>query len=212
MKSIIPIFALCLASNLGQTQVKKDPPINFETLVGIKRSNSALTMNKTIEGNFRFSNITSVAAFYDKDKGATELVSVNSVGYQIHKNIGVYTGIQYHYSKGFMPHIAVSFAHATPDFLIAITPYFNFMPFYGLETIGVMEYKPKIGNNTRLFTRVQAFYGHNFEAKSWAREMLYFRAGLSIKQFTFGLASQFDYYVVGNKQILDYGPFLRMAL
>ncbi|HTO14486.1 MAG TPA: hypothetical protein VLZ83_01895 [Edaphocola sp.] len=212
MKKVVSIALFALLSSSANAQAKRDIPVNLETIVGIIRSNTSLTLNKRIQGKFRYMNITSLASYYKNSEGPTEMVSVNSIGYQFHKNIGVYSGIQYHYAKGFMPHIAVSFSHATPDFLIAITPYYNFMPFNGLETIGVIEFKPKLGRNTRLFTRFQGLYGHNLDTDIWAREMLYFRAGISIKQYTFGLASQFDYYKQGNRKVLDYGAFVRLAL
>lgn len=212
MNKLLILALLTALGYQGYSQERKAPSLGFENLIGLIRSNSNLTVHKTIQGNFKFMNSTSLSAYYQREKGLTELVSVNSIGYQFHKNLTAYSGLQYHFIKGFMPHIAINFSYVTPGFLFSITPYYNFMPFKGIETIAIVEFKPRLSEKLRLFTRVQGFYGHNLDAGDWARGMFYSRLGLSLNQYTFGLANQFDYYNPGNKKILDYGAFFKLAL
>lgn len=63
-KSII--LAILLLVNLSFfAQEKRDKPIPVDLLFGDKRVNLMFSMNKTIDGNFRFINSTSAAAYYD---------------------------------------------------------------------------------------------------------------------------------------------------
>ena len=195
-------------------QEKREPAIPFETLFGNERVNMALSVNKTIQGKFRYINSTSVAAYYDNKKGATEMVSINSIVFQFHKNFGVSTGMQYHFAKGFMPNLGLHLSYVRPSLLLALTPYYNFMPWDGVETTGVVEFKPLLGENLRLFTRAQGMYGHNLELNDWARGFVNLRLGLSFQRYTIGFGSNLDYYngPKGSSQVKNFGGFVRVDI
>lgn len=205
--SIILIFAL-----QALAQEKPQPPIVFETLFGNERAAMTLSLNKSIGGKFRYNNITSTAAFYDYQKGHTELVSVNSIIYQFHPNFGVSAGTQYHFIKGFIPTAALHLSYANPTWLFVLTPYYNFMPWANLETIGIVEYKPALSDNLRLFTRLQGFYSQDFEKNERERAMMYFRLGLTLKKYTAGFAANLDYYRPAMNEIQNFGGFLRVDI
>lgn len=197
---------------VASAQEKPEPPIPFETLFGSKRIVSSLSVNKSIAGKFRFNNSSSAAAYYDYLKGRTEMVSVNSIIYQFHKNIGISGGMQYHFAKGFIPNAALHFSYADPSLLLALTPYYNMMPWSNMEVSAVAEYKPLLSEKLRLFTRLQGFYGHNFEKKERERGMVYFRLGLTYKKYTAGFGGNIDYYTPVRDEIQNYGGFVRVNI
>ncbi len=207
----VVLFAISLC-NTALAQQMQDKPIPFETLFGNERVAMALNINKSIAGKFRYNNVTSTAAYYDYEKGRTELVSVNSIVYQFHKNVGISGGIQYHFVKGFIPTFAVHFSHANPTWFFAITPYYNILPWANLETIAVAEYKPRLSENWRLFTRVQGFYSHDFEKNERERTMLYFRLGATYKKYTAGFGTNIDGYRPQRADIQNYGAFIRINI
>lgn len=212
MKKIIILAVLVTAVFVASAQEKREPPIAFETLFGNERVALSLSLNKSISGKFRYNNISSTAAFYDYMKGRTELVSVNSIIYQFHKNIGISGGMQYHFVKGFIPNVAVHFSYANPSLLLALVPYYNMMPWANMETVAIAEYKPLLSENLRLLTRMQGFYGHNFEAGERERAMLYFRLGLMYKKYSFGFGGNIDYYTPVRDEIQNYGGFVRIDI
>ncbi|NLO71357.1 MAG: hypothetical protein GX102_10565 [Porphyromonadaceae bacterium] len=212
------LLAIVFILNLSLfAQERRDPPISFETLFGNERVAMMLGLNKTIAGKFRYNNITSTAAYYDfyhdrppMNFGRTELVSVNSIIYQFHKNVGFSAGTQYHFVKGFIPNVAVHFSYANPTWLFLLTPYYNFMPWANMETAAVVEYKPVLSNSLKLFTRFQGFYGHNFEKKERERAMTYFRLGLTFLKYTAGIGANIDFYTPARSEIQNYGGFVRV--
>lgn len=213
MKKNIFLAVLILSTVVINAQERRDPPIAFETLVGNERVAMTLGLNKTIAGKFRYNNITSTAVFYDYQKMPRELVSVNSIIFQFHSNVGASVGTQYHFAKGFIPGVAVHFSYANPTWVLLLTPYFNMMPWANVETVGVVEFKPILTDKLNLFTRFQGFYGYNFERKERERAMIYFRLGLTMnKKLTLGLGANLDYYTPERSAIQNFGGFVRVDI
>lgn len=205
--SVILFFAITVFA-----QERRELPIVFETLFGNERVAMTLSLNKSIAGKFRYNNITSTSVFYDYTKIPRELVSVNSIIYQFHPNIGVSAGTQYHFVKGFIPTAALHLSYANPTWLFVLTPYYNFMPWANLETIGIVEYKPALSENLRLFTRLQGFYSQDFKENERERAMLYFRLGLTMQKYTVGFGGNLDYYRPEMKDIQNFGGFVRIDI
>lgn len=209
MKKATIVILFTFATFFTSAQV-----IPVETLFGDKRVAVAMGFNKPVAGKFSVMSLSSIAAYYDYKKGATEMVTVNSLAYRLHQNVAVSGGMQYHFMKGFMPNAALHFSHITPVWYLTLTPYYNFLPWNGLETSAVVEYKPAITEDLRLFTRFQGFYGHNIDANVWERGMLYFRLGLSHKKYSAGAAVNMDYYHAGGKkrEVQNFGGFVRVDI
>ncbi len=197
-------------------QVKPEPLIPVEVLFGNERVNFSLSVNKSVNkpivGKLRYINTLYVASYYDYRPRTTEMVTVNSLVYQFHKNIGVSTGMQFHYVKGFIPNVAIHFSYANPIWLLTFTPYYNFLPWSDLEVAGIVEFKPALSENVRLFTRLQGFYGHNLETNERERGMVYFRIGVNVKKYIVGFGGNIDYYTSIRPVIQNYGGFLRVNI
>lgn len=212
MKKLSSTIVLLLFTVVLLAQEKREPPIPVEILFGNQRVNLTISVNKSIAGNFRYLNTTSAAAYYDYTLGRTELVSVNSFAYQFTKNLGLSAGIQYHFIKGFIPNVAMHFSYADPTWLLVLTPYYNFMPWSNLETVGIVEFKPALTANLRLFTRLQGFYSQDFEKNERERGMCYFRLGLTVNKYTIGFGANLDYYRPTMNDIQNYGGFFRVDI
>ena len=119
MKKLLVVFALgCLLTTSYAQQDIKDHTITFETLFGRHRVNSALGVTTDIAWILRYNNSTSAAVPYIYDKGLIELVSLNSIIFQVHKNIGISGGVNYHYRKGFMPSLGIHLSYSNPSLLL----------------------------------------------------------------------------------------------
>lgn len=193
-------------------QEKSQPSIPVEMMFGNNRANFQISMNKPVIGKLRYNNITIATADYELKKGVPEVTMINSFIYQFHRNFGFSGGMQYHFKKGFVPNVAFHTSYANPTWLFLLTPYFNFLPERNSETVATVEFKPPLNENLRLYTRAMALYNHNITLKGHDRSFYYFRLGLTVKQFTFGAAANFDYY--GPKKVYkdNFGGFLRVTI
>lgn len=209
-KLFILLFLAC--SHLLFAQQKPQPPIPIEVMFGNNRANFQLTINKQIAGRWWYGNITTATADYQNRRSETELVMVNSLIYRFQNNLGASAGLQYHFLKGFVPNIALHASYANPTWLLVLTPYLNLMPDCNSETVGIVEFKPQLCQNLRLYTRAMGLYNHNITQNYHDRSFYYFRLGLSINRFTFGAAANLDYY--GPKRICkeNFGGFCKIDL
>lgn len=212
MKKTVFFLLLITISLAGVSQQKNDPPIPVEVMFGNKRTNLRLSFNKPITGKWRFNNITTATADYENTPAETELVTVNSLVYQFHPNIGASGGLQYHFLKGWVPNIAFHTSYVTPTWLLIFVPYLNFLPQYNSETVAIVEYKPPLNNRLRLYTHAQALYNHNVTHNVHDRSFYYFRVGLSINKITFGAAVNFDYYGSQKMKKENFGGFFRIDI
>ena len=86
------------------------------------------------------------------------------------------------------------------------------MPWNSMEAAGLVEFKPVLSENLRLFTRIQGFYSHDLEKNERERGILNFRLGLTVKKYTVGLGSNFDYYRPSVNEIQNFGGFVRVDI
>jgi hypothetical protein len=204
------LILLCLFPLLSYAQA----PIPTEVMFGNNRANLLLILNRPIDtkGRFHFFNVTVGAADYQNTPSETEIVLNNSLTYALGNNFHAAAGAQWHFKLGFVPTIGLQYLKARPDFLLVIFPTFNMLPNKNLETVGILEIKPALGKNTRLYTRLQAMYNQDMTLESHARSAYSVRAGISVKQFTVGLGSNLDYYGPMKFDKTNHGLFVQMRL
>ena len=212
MKKIYSSLFFFLFSLSFFAQQKPQPSIPVEVFFGNNRANFQLSLNRQIYGKWRYNNITTTVADYDNTRSETEFVMVNSIVYQFHRNFGASGGLQYHFVKGFVPSVAFHASYASPTWLLLLTPYLNFMPERNSETIGIIEYKPQLNNNFRLYTRAQALYNYNFNLEQHDRSFYYFRLGVTVNKFSFGAAANLDYYGKSKVKKNNFGGFLKVDI
>ncbi len=213
MKKLLVVFVLgCLLTTSYAQQDIKDHTIMFETLFGRHRVNSALGVTTDIAWILRYNNSTSAAVPYIYDKGLIELVSLNSIIFQVHKNIGISGGVNYHYRKGFMPSLGIHLSYSNPSLLLALTPCANFMPWANMEVNAVAEFKPVIVDDLRLLTRAQGCFGYDFSRQERERAKFYCRLGLMYKKVAAGFGINIDYYRPSAEPIDNYGLFIRLDI
>lgn len=198
-----------LISAYSQTN---NAPIPFEFFVGNNRTNVQLNVNKNIASKFNFSNLTIAAADYENNLSETEVIMMNSIVYQFHKNINIGTGLQYHFKKGIVPNISMSFSYLNPTWTFLLIPYLDFIPKLDFEFVGVIEFKPKLTKTIRLYTRIQGLYSHNITDNLHDRSFANFRLGLKIKKIAFGGASNIDYYSPKKIYKDNYGAFIKIDM
>lgn len=211
MKNFLILFTcICLLHPvLGQKA-----PLPVEVMAGNNRANLLIIINRPIDaaGKFNFFNVTVGAADYKNTPSETEIVLNNSITYALGKGFSAASGLQWHYKLGFVPTVGFQFLKASPDYLIVIFPTYNFKPGPAFETVALAEYKPKLSDKLRLYTRLQGLLVRDIEHGVHARSGTSLRAGLTFDKFTVGLGANFDAYGPLKFEKSNHGLFFQMRL
>lgn len=80
------------------------------------------------------------------------------------------------------------------------------------ELFGIAEYKPVLTSQFNLYTKVQALYTQNLGLDIHSRSYVMLRAGLTFKEFSFGVAGNIDFYGPNKINKNNVGAFLLMRL
>lgn len=189
-------------------------PLPVEVMAGNKRANLLIIINRPIDavGKFNFFNVTVGAADYQNTPSETEMVINNAITYNLGKGFSAASGLQWHYKLGFVPTLGFQFLKASPDYLVVIFPTLNFRPERAFETVALAEYKPKLNEKLRLYTRLQGLLVQNIEAGTHARSGISFRAGLNFDKYIIGLGSNIDVYGPMKFEKSNTGLFFQMRL
>lgn len=213
MRKVMSLLAmLLLASTIVKGQQRPEPPVSLEMMFGHKKAATLMGMNKQVCGPIRYNNITSVSAAYDIKKAKPELIMLNNFLYQFHSNVGAGVGLQYHFLKGLVPSASLNFNYASPVWVVSVTPYLNFRPDINSENVAMIEYKPQISENLKLYTYALGLYNHNITLGTHDRSFYYFRLGLTKGKFTVGAAANFDYYGAARMSENNFGGFVKIAI
>ena len=211
MKNFYAIIAFVASTS---TVYAQKAPLPVEVMAGNNRANLLIIINRPIdaEGKFNFFNVTVGAADYENIPSETEMVINNSLTYRLGKGFSAASGLQWHYKLGLVPTLGFQFLKASPDYLVVIFPTFNFKPDHAFETVALAEYKPKLSEKLRLYTRLQGLLVHNLDAGTHARSGISLRAGLNFDKFIVGLGSNFDAYGPMKIEKSNLGLFFQMRL
>jgi len=210
MKNLGILCLLFISTHL----LAQKAPLPVEVMAGNNRANLLIIINRPIDaaGKFNFFNVTVGAADYQNTPSETEMVLNNSITYNLGKGFSAASGLQWHYKLGFVPTVGFQFLKASPDYLVVIFPTFNFKPDHAFETVALAEYKPKLSEKLRLYTRLQGLLVHNLEAGTHARSGISLRAGLNFDKFIVGFGSNLDYYGPMKFDKTNHGLFIQMRL
>ncbi len=192
---------------------QKKTSTSVEVMAGDRLSFN-LGVTNHISPKITFRSFNSILADYDYKKSQIEIVSNNSLIYNFTRNIGMGTNIQYHFLKGIVPSVAGKFLYAKPNFLVAVLPNLNFMPWLGTDIVAIAQYRPRLNNNFRLFSEAKGMYSHNLKDNVHERSYYNLRLGTTYHNFvSFGAAYNFDFYGPKKFQKDDnYGVFVSFYL
>lgn len=220
MNKLVFILMLLLSMNAFSQDAKApvptipSPPTPVELMLGDKRANLLMIMNRPIDKRRKFSffNVTVGAADYQNTPAETDMVINNALLYNLGGHFNASVGLQWNYKVGLVPSIGIQYSKAGPDYLIVIFPSYNLMPNAGLETVAITEIKPKLSEKTRLYTRLQGLYVQNIKSGAHARSGFSLRAGVSIGKCSFGIGTNLDYYGPMKNEKINTGVFTQIRL
>lgn len=188
-------------------------PIPVDVLFGNNRFASQFIISKKFTDTSRFGFLASsfIAADYENDKTQNESMNVALINYEIVKGFGVVSGAALNSQWGFRPFSGLQYVYANKEFMVMVLPGFYLTESHNFDSVGFVEYRPQIKNDWSLFTRLEGQYNLDMDTKKHDRSHIYGRLGVSYKTFSFGLASNYDWYGPFKEKKENFGVFLRNA-
>lgn len=212
-KYIFLSTALLLSNSLlaqeQPNQEIKNPPIIVETLFGNEGYAAQMTINKSFSSFPRLGifSVTNMSSKWDENN-SKDMMNQIHLTYQFAKGFKLLAGSHYTPNSGLRPNAAIMYSYATKTFLVSVMPRIDLSRNANWEGFAMVEYKPQLSENWNLYTRAQGLYCATINRGDHARSYLMLRAGVSYKDFRFGLGANWDAYGPAKSSKENYGVFL----
>jgi len=215
-KKYIILFLLTAFSIFAKAQELtkvKNPPVLMEGLVGSRGFSYQLVADKKFQSLPRLGYYGVVN--FQTDWGESKIGDYMLQGhltYTIVKGVNAEAGFFANPVDGIRPSAGLIYTYGNPEVFILANPRFDIAKNPNAELFALAEYKPKLTEKLNLYTKIQGLYCHNLGYDFHSRSYLWLRAGLTIKEFSFGLAGNIDFYGPAKHNENNLGIFLLVNL
>jgi len=215
LKISFAAFSLFFATNLSAQETEapfQNPPVNVEVMPGTRGISFQTIIDKKIKSapKLGFFSVTDFNSDWNQEQ-LSDLMVLGKVTVDVFKNVRFGAGFQ-STPGGIRPSAAIIYTYANPQWLVIAMPRVDLSKNATFETLGIVEYKPEINENWRFYSRLQGTYVLAVSADLHARSYLRARAGVTHKEFTFGLGANMEYYGPLKHNENNFGAFLQVAL
>lgn len=196
-----------------ETAEVKPSPVIMEAFAGNRALAYQMIINKKLQSipKLGFFSVTNMQPEWGKPKMDDYMVQGN-LTYSIVRGIDLSGGFIWNPVDGIRPSAGIIFSYGNPDLLAVVNPRIDLSKNANADALALVEYKPKINEQLRLYTRLQGLYSRNLGQDFHSRSYVMLRAGLTYKDISFGAAAGFDWYgpVKSNKN--NFGAFVALSL
>ncbi len=162
-------------------------------------SNRGVMVQMSSNKNFKsiprlgFFGVTNIIAEWDNNQ-VNDLMTQGHLSWRLRK--GLQAGAGYHLTPmtGIRPSASIIYTYRSQNWLFIANPRVDLTSNTNADAMALAEFKPKLNEKTNFYSRIQTLYVLNTPSGHHARSYIMARAGLGIKEFTFGLAFNADYY------------------
>ncbi|KPM47381.1 hypothetical protein AFM12_16205 [Jiulongibacter sediminis] len=113
---------------------------------------------------------------------------------------------------GFRKQVGLQYSYANQKWLVVLVPVVDLADGHNLEMMDLVEFKPKINDKLKLYTRLQGLIIYDPTEKHHSRSYITARLGLSVKNYQFGLGHTTDWYGENRFVKQNTGLFARVLL
>lgn len=156
-------------------------------------------------------SVTSLVGEWNDNK-INDYMTQSSLTYEVIKGLRFTGGFHVTPVKAMRPIAGILYTVATPTFLFVATSRIDFSKDTNLEGLVLFEYKPKINDQWNFYSKIQALYEYSTVIDLQTRSYFIARAGLSYKEFSFGLGSNIDYYGPEKHKENSFGGFISFLI
>lgn len=195
-------------------QEMHQPPIPVEIVIGNNRYGIQTTVNRKLPNSkfLSFLSIGNIESTYENSLESLDYVSNSQISYNFFKGLGVSAGLNLNNVTGLAPTAGLQYVFVHPQILFVLAPSYVFRASGGGSAISILEFRPSINNQLKLYTRLQGLYAQNLKDNFHERSFVLLRIGLEKSRYQFGLGCNFDQYGPMKKSGRNYALFLRSLL
>lgn len=203
------IFTVILLLSVFGFSQDQQPPIPVEVFGGHSAVSYQHVISKDIFNNkFNFFNVAAFDAKYSDNKNSVFAIQ-SLVFYKIGKGFSVGLGAQLQ-NVGAFSLAGIQYSYASDKLLVVILPTVNLNEKTNYEQFVLVEYRPKLNDKTRIYSRIQILANTDFEKYNRGYQQL--RLGLEKKGLQFGVAATFDQFNSNIVKLENYGVFVRKLI
>ncbi|MCU7551810.1 hypothetical protein OCK74_22005 [Chitinophagaceae bacterium LB-8] len=190
-----------------------NPPVNVEVLLSNRGMTFQMLTDKKFQsvprlGFFSVTNLVGEWGTYTVDDYMTQA----SITYDLVNRLRLNGGFHLSSATGIRPTAGLIYSFANPDWLLIFYPRIDISKDANVEGLALVEYKPTINEKWRFYSRLQGLYAHTMSIDKHSRSYVVARAGVTYKEFTFGVGTNIDYYGPMKHNENSFGGFLSVLL
>jgi len=188
-------------------------PVPVETLIGSRGIFLTSTVNKQISSipNLGFFSVYSLVKEWEANE-IDDLMLQAHLTYKIYNGFSAVAGFHYTPASNFRPTVGFMYSYANPDWTIVLFPRIDLTDKPNTEIFGFVEFKPRINDKFRFYSKIQGMYVHNLSHETHEKSGYNLRAGLAYKEFAFGAGFNADSYSPAKINKTNLGLFASFAL
>ena len=207
------LIFLGLTAKAQETTAIKQPPIIMEAFTGNRALAYQMIINKKLQSipKLGFFSVTNMQPEWGTPKIDDYMVQGN-LTYSIIRGIDLSGGIIWNPVDGIRPSAGIIFSYGNPELLAVVNPRVDLSKNANIDALALVEYKPEMNEQLRLYTRLQGLYSHNSGQDFHSRSYVMLRAGLTYKDISFGTATSFDWYGPMKSNKNNFGAFVALCL
>ncbi len=213
--SILSAALLSISShfNAQEAPAVRNPPISMEAFVGNRAFAYQMIVNKKLQSvpKLGFFGVTNLQPEWG-ESNVNDYMLQGNLTYTIVKGLDISGGFIWNPIDGIRPSAGVIYSYGTPELLVVANPRIDLSKNANLDVLGLVEYKPKLNEKFNLYTRIQGLYTHNTGFDFHSRSYVMLRLGLTYRDVTFGIASNFDWYGPMKHNENNFGGFVSVNL
>lgn len=196
-----------------ETVAVKNPPITMEAFAGNRALAYQMIINKKLQSipALGFFSVSNIQPEWGKPQMDDYMVQGN-LTYSLIKGIDLSGGFIWNPVDGIRPSAGLIFSYGNPELLTVVNPRIDLSKNANFDALALVEYKPAIIEKLRLYTRLQGLYTHNLGYDFHSRSYVMLRAGLTYKDITLGVATNFDWYGPMKINKNNFGGFVALTL
>ncbi|MFN3848001.1 MAG: hypothetical protein ACK4NY_01170 [Spirosomataceae bacterium] len=189
-------------------------PIPVEVFAGNNYLNVQMVVAKhfTEKSKWGFFNMTNITGDYKNRLANNEFVSQAMLNYAFFKGFSLTAGVAMNHKSGFRKIAGFQYVFANKKWLFITVPTVDLKDGHNLESINILEFKPQLTPKLGLYTRFQGLYVYNPTEAHHERSFVAMRAGLSVKNYQFGLGADANWYGPHKVFKENLGVFARVQL
>ncbi len=202
-----------VASQNETAPIVKNPPVTAETMFSNNGVHFQTIINKKLASAPKFGlfALGDILGKWDNSKTDNYMIQ-GKLTYRVVKGLDAIGGFHMASGIGARPSLGAMYTYSNPNLIVLFNPNYNIDDVGNVEGFLMGEYKPKISEIWRFYSRVQGLYVHTTDGSLHSRSYARLRLGLSYKEFSFGVSTNFDYYGPGKINENSYGVFITTAL